>query len=155
MTARCKCILPMKRTEEVLGKRLFDWQIGAAAAILCGEDVVLDVGTGCGKSLCFSMPLVLHESDIALRITPLTALMIDQADSSQLHNIALCGETMGKQGAEEIYKHILSDKCREVYVSPEMAISPEFRKQVLSKKQFHKRLRLVAIDEAHCISLWL
>lgn len=35
-----------------------------------------------------------------------------------------------------------------------MAISPEFRKQVLSKKQFHKRLRLVAIDEAHCISLW-
>lgn len=70
--------LLMKRTEEVLGKRPFDWQIDAAAAILCGEDVVLDVGTGCGKSLCFSMPLVLHESDVALWITPLTALMIDQ-----------------------------------------------------------------------------
>ncbi|KAF4590777.1 hypothetical protein EYR40_009374 [Pleurotus pulmonarius] len=82
--------LLIERTEEILGKKPFDWQIDAAAAVLCGEDVVLDVGTGCGKSLCFSIPLVLNNTDVALRITPLTALMIDQAESSKLQSIALC-----------------------------------------------------------------
>ncbi|KAL4257395.1 hypothetical protein AB1N83_012438 [Pleurotus pulmonarius] len=146
--------LLIERTEEILGKKPFDWQIDAAAAVLCGEDVVLDVGTGCGKSLCFSIPLVLNNTDVALRITPLTALMIDQAESSKLQSIALCSETMAVHGAKTLYKHICSKKCREVYVSPELAISPGFRKHVLSKKKFYQRLRLVAIDEAHCISLW-
>jgi superfamily II DNA helicase RecQ len=41
-----------------------------------------------------------------------------------------------------------------VQVSPEIAISPEFRKGVISKKEFYGRLRVVVIDEAHCISLW-
>lgn len=35
-----------------------------------------------------------------------------------------------------------------------MAVSLEFRKEVLSKKEFTRRLRVVGIDEAHCISLW-
>jgi superfamily II DNA helicase RecQ len=51
-------------------------------------------------------------------------------------------------------QQILSEKCQEVQVSPEIAISPEFRKGVISKKEFYGRLRVVVIDEAHCISLW-
>ena len=51
-------------------------------------------------------------------------------------------------------QHILSDKCQEVQVSPEIAISPEFAKEVISKKEFYGRLRVVVVDEAHCISLW-
>lgn len=39
-------------------------------------------------------------------------------------------------------------------MSPEIAISPEFRKGVISKQAFWARLRVVVIDEAHCISLW-
>ena len=66
------------RTKEILGKVAFTWQIEIGAAALCGEDVIVDVGTGCGKSLPFSIPLLLHNTDIALRVTPLTALMIDQ-----------------------------------------------------------------------------
>lgn len=66
------------RTKAVLNKVAFAWQIEIGAAILCGKDVIVDVGTGSGKSLSFSIPLVLHETDIALRVTPLTALMIDQ-----------------------------------------------------------------------------
>ena len=56
----------------------FAWQLETGAAVLCGEDVIVDVGTGSGKTLSFSIPLVLHETDVALRVTPLTALMIDQ-----------------------------------------------------------------------------
>jgi len=39
----------------------------------------LDIGTGSGKTLCFTLPLLLNNSDIALTVSPLTALMIDQA----------------------------------------------------------------------------
>ncbi|KAF9493220.1 hypothetical protein BDN71DRAFT_1508800 [Pleurotus eryngii] len=96
----------IEHTEEILGKKPFNWQIDAAAAILCGEDVVLDVGTGCGKSLCFSIPLVLNNTDVALRVTPLTALIIDQAESSNLQSITLCSKTMVVHEAKTLYKHI-------------------------------------------------
>jgi superfamily II DNA helicase RecQ len=66
------------RTKAILGQVAFGWQMEIGAAALCGEDIIVDVGTGCGKSLPFSIPLVLHETDVALRVTPLTALMIDQ-----------------------------------------------------------------------------
>jgi ATP-dependent helicase YprA (DUF1998 family) len=66
------------RTKSVLKQVAFLWQLEIGAAALCGEDIIVDVGTGGGKSLAFSTSLVLHETDIALRVTPLTALMIDQ-----------------------------------------------------------------------------
>ena len=66
------------RTKAILGQVAFGWQMEIGAAALCGEDIIVDVGTGCEKSLSFSIPLVLHESDVALRVTPLTALMIEQ-----------------------------------------------------------------------------
>ncbi|KDQ57975.1 hypothetical protein JAAARDRAFT_112037, partial [Jaapia argillacea MUCL 33604] len=56
----------------------FTWQVEAAAAVLRGEDVIVDVGTGCGKTLCFTLPLLLHKQDTSLVVSPLSALMIDQ-----------------------------------------------------------------------------
>ena len=67
------------RAFEIFGKRPFKWQLEADQAVLCGRDVVLDIGTGSGKTLCFTLPLLLNDSDIALTVSPLTALMIDQA----------------------------------------------------------------------------
>ena len=54
------------QTKTVLRKVAFAWQIEIGAAALCGKDVIVDAGTGCGKSLGFSIPLVLHETDVAL-----------------------------------------------------------------------------------------
>lgn len=67
-------------SEAVLEKKPFRWQLEAAASVLCGEDAVVDVGTGSGKTLCFSLPLLLpgNERDISIVIGPLSALMIDQ-----------------------------------------------------------------------------
>jgi ATP-dependent helicase YprA (DUF1998 family) len=72
------------QTKFVLDKIAFTWQIEISAAALCGEDVIVDVGTGCGKTLAFQIPLVLHGTDVALRVMPLTALMIDQVCWSAL-----------------------------------------------------------------------
>jgi len=63
---------------EELGQCPFRWQLETTMAILTGNDIVLDVGTGCGKSLCFSLPLLLRKTDISLTVSPLMALMIDQ-----------------------------------------------------------------------------
>ena len=68
------------KSYEKLGKQPFQWQLEAAVAVLCGKDAVLDVGTGSGKTLCFSLPLLLDERDVSLTISPLTALMIDQVN---------------------------------------------------------------------------
>ena len=69
----------------LLGKKPFQWQLDAAATILKGEDVILDVGTGSGKTLCFSLPLLLDDKDISITISPLTALMIDQVSCLVSH----------------------------------------------------------------------
>ena len=49
---------------------------------------------------------------------------------------------------------IVSEKFRIVLISPEIAKSNTFRSGVLSKREFNSRIRVVCIDEGHCISLW-
>jgi ATP-dependent helicase YprA (DUF1998 family) len=68
-----------KKAVEVLSAKPFQFQLEAAAAILCGEDLIIDVGTGAGKTLCFTLPLLLNTEDISMIVSPLSALMIDQA----------------------------------------------------------------------------
>lgn len=64
------------RAYEIWHKKPFSWQLDASEAILCGQDVVVDVGTGSGKTLCFSLPLLLDEDSIVLTISPLTAILL-------------------------------------------------------------------------------
>ena len=61
---------------------------------------------------------------------------------------------MSTVGPQKLYEDIVDGKFRQVIVSPEIVVSESFRKEVLSKKKFHQRLRAVCVDEAHCISLW-
>jgi ATP-dependent helicase YprA (DUF1998 family) len=67
-------------SESILGQKPFQWQLEAAKSVLCGEDVIVDVGTGSGKTLCFFIPLLLpgNEKDISIVVAPLSALMIEQ-----------------------------------------------------------------------------
>ncbi|KAF6750121.1 hypothetical protein DFP72DRAFT_759065, partial [Ephemerocybe angulata] len=76
--AEVNLTLISSRAATDLGKVLFDWQLKAAKHILCGEDVILDVGTGCGKSLVFQLPLLLDDRDIGPVVSPLSALMVEQ-----------------------------------------------------------------------------
>ena len=111
-----------RKAEQILQRKPFQWQLDAASAILQGNDVIVDVGTGSGKTLCFSLPLLQHETDMALTVSPLSALMIDQvcyrllncksllilhskkADSAELSTVAVCAETMQRVGEEKLYE---------------------------------------------------
>ena len=65
-------------SKRILGRKPFEWHLDAAAALLRGEDLVLDVGTGSGKTLVFALPLLLSDTDVIIVVSPLSALMIDQ-----------------------------------------------------------------------------
>ena len=67
------------KAEEVLGRpNLFNWQLDAVESIFCGKDVIVNAGTGCGKSTVWELATLLHEKDIVLVVSPLSALMLDQ-----------------------------------------------------------------------------
>ncbi|KAJ7803225.1 P-loop containing nucleoside triphosphate hydrolase protein [Mycena olivaceomarginata] len=88
-------------------------------------------------------------------VSPLSALMIDQAASSKIPTVAVCSETLTQLGSDKVYEDIVLGKFRQVIVSPEIATSSAFHKAALSKPQFTSKLRCVGIDEAHCVSLWV
>ncbi|KAF5326204.1 hypothetical protein D9611_000349 [Ephemerocybe angulata] len=137
-----------------LKKKPFEWQLKAAKHLLCGEDLILDVGTGCGKSLVFQLPLLLDDMDISMVVSPLSALMVEQAESSALSTVAVCAETLEEMGRDTMFERIVSGYYQQILVSPEIVISPAFRKAVFSKQSFTDRLRCVCVDEAHCINIW-
>ncbi|KAF8165834.1 P-loop containing nucleoside triphosphate hydrolase protein [Crassisporium funariophilum] len=130
---------------QIFGKWPFRWQLESALGILCGKDVILDVGTGSGKTLCFLLPLLLCETDIGMTVSPLSALMLEQAHSYPLATVAVCHETIEAVGKDKLY---------EVLVSPEIAISPNFHRHIFSKTSFTGHLLVINIDEAHCINIW-
>jgi superfamily II DNA helicase RecQ len=172
------------RAQAILQQKSFHWRLEIAAAILCGKDVIVDVGTGSGKTLCFELPILLDKTEISVLISPLTSLMIDQgnplpprcllcsefsqAKTAKISTVAICSETIEVHGADKIYevRHWPSRlnspiitghngwKFHQVIVSPEIARSAASRKAVISKAKFHNPVRAVCIDEAHCISLW-
>ncbi|KAG6914066.1 hypothetical protein DXG01_002688 [Tephrocybe rancida] len=142
------------KAQQVLHKKPFHWQLEIAQAILCGQDVIVDVGTGSGKTLVFSLPLLQNETDIIITISPLTALMTDQASTAEIPTVAVCAETIAQVGSKQLYEDILAGKFRQIILSPEIALSDSLRKSILSKESFNSKLRAVCIDEAHCMSLW-
>ncbi|KAJ7429718.1 P-loop containing nucleoside triphosphate hydrolase protein, partial [Mycena latifolia] len=142
------------RAQYRLGKTPHEFQTRFFSNVMQGRDVVLDIGTGSGKSLCFDLPVLLNEKDIVLIVSPLTALMLEQAVASPLESIAICQETMSAEGRDAIYKRAAEGTAQRIFVSPEVAGSLEFSKKVLGQARFQEHLRLVVIDEAHCVSLW-
>ncbi|KAJ6610953.1 P-loop containing nucleoside triphosphate hydrolase protein, partial [Mycena sp. CBHHK59/15] len=137
-----------------LGKTPHEFQKQFFSNVMRGCDVVLDIGTGSGKSLCFDLPVLHNQEDIVLVVSPLSVLILEQAAASPLSSIAICKETLSSEGRDALYNRAAEGSAQRIFVSPEIAGSLEFSKKVLSQPRFQQHLRLVFIDEAHCVSLW-
>ena len=70
------------------------WQIATATAVLEGRDAILDVGTGSGKALDFSLELVIDKEEIVDIISSLSSLMIEQMDNALISTVAICREIL-------------------------------------------------------------
>ena len=119
-------------------------------AILSGRDATVVMPTGGGKSLCYQYPAV-KLGGITLVISPLIALMQDQVKQLRAKGIpaACLNSSISPEGRRKIMLDADAGRYRLLYVSPERLISPAFIR-------FARRLdiRLLVVDEAHCISLW-
>ncbi|KAJ6579904.1 hypothetical protein B0H10DRAFT_2235480 [Mycena sp. CBHHK59/15] len=93
-----------EKSQHRLGRTPHEFQTRFFCNVMQGKDVVLDVGTGSGKSLAFNLPVLMNKNDIVLIVSPLTALMLEQAAASPLESIAICQETMAEEGRDALYK---------------------------------------------------
>ena len=64
------------------------------STVLEGRDAILDVGTGSGKTLDFSLASVMDKEEIFDIISPLSSLMIEQMDNAPISTVAICREIL-------------------------------------------------------------
>ena len=119
-------------------------------ALLDGRSALAVFPTGGGKSLCYQLPALML-GGLTLVISPLIALMKDQVDRLVSLGVpaARLDSTLDLAELTEIEGRLDAGLVRLLYVAPERLANEKFRQRL-------KRLdiRLVAIDEAHCISEW-
>jgi ATP-dependent DNA helicase RecQ len=118
--------------------------------ILAGKDSLVLMPTGAGKSLCYQLPALCLDS-LTLVISPLIALMKDQVDALNANGIAaaLVNSTVSPHENETSLRRAISGELKILYVAPERLPMPRFQQFLQTVKP-----RLIAIDEAHCISEW-
>lgn len=120
------------------------------ASVLEGRDTVAILATGSGKSLCYQVP-ALCLGGLTLVVSPLLSLMKDQVDDLNLRGIsaAACTGALTHREREEIERQLEDNALRLLFLSPEKCMQPGVLTYLV---QFP--VRLIAIDEAHCISAW-
>ncbi|KAF2971610.1 hypothetical protein GQX73_g1998 [Xylaria multiplex] len=145
-------------------------QAAAIRAILRGDNALVVFPTGAGKSLCYQIPgIAFGELDaagltdrqsktsigsgITIVVSPLIALMKDQVDALQRRGIsaACLDSTKTYDEQKRTNNSIREGRLRILYCAPERLNNEAF---VESMKFVPGGIRLVAVDEAHCISEW-
>ncbi|MES1174184.1 MAG: DNA topoisomerase 3 [Myxococcales bacterium] len=125
-------------------------QQAVCEAAAAGEDVLLVMPTGAGKSLCYQLP-GLARGGTTLVISPLIALMEDQV--ARLQSLGLRAERIhsGRPRLEsrQVCADYIEGALDYLFIAPERLGVAGFP-ELLARRP----LGLVAIDEAHCISQW-
>ena len=118
--------------------------------VLSGQDALVLMPTGGGKSLCYQLPALMLEG-IAVVISPLIALMKDQVDGLKANGVAaeFINSSLNFTEILEIEDEAREGKLNILYVAPERLALPGFREFLRTLK-----VSLIAVDEAHCISEW-
>src|SRR5580658_7294446 len=126
------------------------YQEHVCRAAASGEDLLLVMPTGSGKSLCYQLPGIAR-GGTTLVISPLIALMEDQVAKLKERGFAVERIHSGRPRADsrQACLDYLSGKLQFLFIAPERLRVAGFP-DMLAKRP----LSLIAIDEAHCISQW-
>lgn len=119
-------------------------------AVLAGRDVLCVMPTGGGKSLCYQLPAILQDG-LTLVVSPLIALMKDQVDGLLARGLRASFLNSSLDLDEQVLRLQLAESGQLdlLYVAPERFRGGRFL-EVMRRVQ----PRLLAVDEAHCISEW-
>lgn len=119
-------------------------------SVLAGNDNLVLLPTGGGKTICFQVPAMLMDG-LCLVISPLIALMRDQVDSLLQKGIpaAILHSGLSFYDVKRILQQATHGDYRFLYLSPERLETSLFREYLPALN-----ICLVVVDEAHCVSQW-
>ena len=125
-------------------------QRGVIEDVLRGRDVLCVMPTGAGKSLCYQLPAAVM-GGLTLVVSPLISLMEDQVQQLRDEGIsaAMLNSALDSGEQRKLIRELHNGFSGLLYVAPERFFSQSFAPLVEKL-----RPKLLAVDEAHCISQW-
>jgi len=142
---------PDKILKTIFGYQRFRGQQQAIIEhLLAGQDALVLMPTGGGKSLCYQIPALLREG-VGVVISPLIALMQDQVNALLQLGVkaAFLNSTQTLDEVREVERRLLAGELDLLYIAPERLTSARTAALFV-----HSKIALFAIDEAHCVSQW-
>ena len=118
--------------------------------VVAGQDALVLMPTGGGKSLCYQIPAIVRPGT-GIVVSPLIALMQDQVDALCQAGVraAFLNSTLGRDEARRVERRAQDGELDLLYVAPERLMQERTLDLV---DRIHPAL--FAIDEAHCVSQW-
>ncbi len=118
--------------------------------LIKGNDSLVLMPTGGGKSLCYQIPALVRDG-VGIVVSPLIALMEDQvaALKSQGIRAAYYNSSLSSKEARQVLAQLHNNALDLLYIAPERLLSQSFLERLQDCS-----IALFAIDEAHCISQW-
>lgn len=118
--------------------------------VLAGQDSLVLMPTGGGKSICFQIPALVKEGTCIV-VSPLIALMKDQVEGLKANGVpaAFLNSSLSSAEEAEVRQQARTGALKLLYVSPETMVLDEFQYFLESFQ-----VSMFAIDEAHCVSFW-
>ena len=119
-------------------------------ASLKGQDCLVVMPTGGGKSLCYQIPALLRDG-LTLVVSPLISLMKDQVDQLLANGVAAAclNSSQTREEQQAVMAGCRSGEVRLLYIAPERLMMDNFLDNLP-----HWNPAMLAVDEAHCISQW-
>lgn len=142
---------PQQILRDVFGYQTF--RVGQQEVIesaVAGQDSLVIMPTGGGKSLCYQIPALARDG-VTVVISPLISLMKDQVDQLKANGVAAecVNSTQSRDALISIYNRVHAGQIKLLYVSPERVLTQDFIERL-----HNLPLAMIAVDEAHCISQW-
>src|ERR1700742_4379861 len=122
----------------------------AMTALLAGRSLLAVMPTGAGKSLCYQVPALVL-GGLTIVVSPLVALMQDQVAALRLAGVAAdtINSSIDRNENVAAWRRVMAGETRLLYLAPERLMT-ERMLDALGRLD----VRLIAVDEAHCVSQW-